>query len=81
MPDRSAQHYTVAATELERAVAHYKEAAKHSELNEHVKAAHHAHVARGHFLNAQGFAHEAAKYHASRFSDEVMGEHRVTEEV
>lgn len=77
MADRSAQQYTVCASELERAVAHYKEAAKHSELGEHVKAAHHAHIARGHFLNAQGFAHEAAKLHASQFSEEVMQDHPV----
>ena len=75
--DRSSQHYQVCAAELDRAVRHYREAATHSELGEHVKAAHHAHIARGHFLNAQGFAHEAAKWHANQFSDEVMAEHPV----
>ncbi|WEV79093.1 hypothetical protein O9K63_04650 [Janibacter cremeus] len=53
-------------------------AAKHHELGEHVKAAHHAHVARGHFLNAQGYAHDAAKAHAEQFSAEVMNEHPVS---
>jgi hypothetical protein len=76
--DRSSQQYEVCASELERAVQHYREAARHSELGEHVKAAHHAHIARGHFLNAQGFAHEAAKLHASQFSDEVLAEHPVS---
>lgn len=79
MSDRSSQQYTVAAAELERAVAHYREAANHSELGEHVKAAHHAHIARGHFLNAQGFAHEAAKWHASQFSEDVLKAHPVSE--
>lgn len=73
--DRSVHEYVVAAQELDRAAAHYREAARHTELGEHVKAAHHAHIARGHFLNAQGFAHEAAKLHASRFSDAVLAEH------
>lgn len=80
MADRSAQQYTVAAAELERAVAHYREAAQHSELGQHVQAAHHAHIARGHFLNAQGFAHEAAKHHASLFSDQVLTEHPVAQQ-
>jgi hypothetical protein len=75
--DQSARQYTTAADELERAVAHYREAARHSALGEHVKAAHHAHIARGHFLNAQGNAHDAAKWHADHFSDEVMQEHPV----
>lgn len=78
--DQSSRQYTVAADELERAVSHYREAAKHSELGEHVKAAHHAHIARGHFLNAQGFAHDAAKWHADQFSDAVMKEHPVAGE-
>jgi hypothetical protein len=43
-----------------------------------VQAAHHAHIARGHFLNAQGMAHDAARRHADQFSDEVMAEHPVT---
>lgn len=78
--DRSNAQYAVAAQELERAAKHYHEAARHSELGEHVKAAHHAHIARGHFLNAQGFAHDAAKWYASQFSDQVMSEHPVTPE-
>lgn len=75
--DQSHDQYTRAADELERAVRHYREAARHSQLDEHVKAAHHAHIARGHFLNAQGLAHEAARWHADRFSDTVMAEHPV----
>ncbi len=78
--DPSKDEYTRAADELERAVRHYREAARHSELGEHVKAAHHAHIARGHFLNAQGMAHEAARRHADQFSYSVMAEHPVTEE-
>jgi hypothetical protein len=77
--DQSRLQYTQAADELERAVAHYREAAHHSERGEHVKAAHHAHIARGHFLNAQGSAHEAAKWHADHFSESVMQEHPVTD--
>lgn len=77
MSDQSMQQYTVAADELEKSVAHYREAARHSERGEHVKAAHHAHIARGHFLIAQGHAHEAAKQHAAQFSDQVMAEHPV----
>jgi len=76
--DQSMQQYTRAADELERAVAHYREAAHHSERGEHVKAAHHAHIARGHFLTAQANAHEAEKWHAAQFSDSVMREHPVT---
>jgi hypothetical protein len=75
--DQSQDQYTTAADELERAVAHYREAASHSERGEHVQAAHHAHIARGHFLNAQANAHAAAKWHADRFSDDVMKEHPV----
>lgn len=77
--DKSPQQYTDCANELERATAHYREAAKHHELGEDVKAAHHAHIARGHFLNAQAFAHDAAKAHAKQFSAEVMDEHPVSE--
>jgi hypothetical protein len=76
--DESNTHYTVAADELEKCVAHYREAARHSERGEHVKAAHHAHIARGHFLIAQSHAHEAARWHAAEFSDAVMAEHPVT---
>jgi hypothetical protein len=76
--DQSQDEYTMAADELERAVRHYREAARHSELSEHVKAAHHAHIARGHFLNAQAMAHDAARWHAEQFSDTVMKEHPVT---
>jgi len=75
--DQSHDQYTRAADELERAVRHYREAARHSQLDEHVKAAHHARIARGHFLNAQGLAHEAARWHADQFSDTVMAEHPV----
>jgi hypothetical protein len=77
--DLSNDQYTMAADELERAVRHYREAAEHSQLGEHVQAAHHAHIARGHFLNAQGMAHAAARWHADRFSDTVMAEHPVAE--
>jgi hypothetical protein len=77
--DLSPSQYTMAADELERAVRHYREAARHSELDEHVKAAHHAHIARGHFLNAQGMAHDAARQHAQQFSDAVMAEHPVAQ--
>ena len=76
--DLSKDQYTKAADELVRSVRHYREAASHSGLGEHVQAAHHAHIARGHFLNAQGMAHEAARWHADEFSDTVMAEHRVT---
>lgn len=79
MEDLSKDQYTMAADELTRAVRHYREAARHSELGEHVKAAHHAHIARGHFLNAQGMAHDAARWHADRFSDTVMAEHPVAQ--
>jgi hypothetical protein len=77
MDDQSERQYTNAADELERSVAHYREAARHSARGEHVKAAHHAHIARGHFLNAQASAHDAAKWHADHFSDAVMQEHPV----
>lgn len=78
--DPSKDEYTRAADELERAVRHYREAASHSERGEHVQAAHHAHIARGHFLNAQGMAHDAARRHADQFSDSVMAEHPVVEQ-
>jgi hypothetical protein len=78
--DPSKDEYTIAADELQRAVRHYREAARHSELGEHVQAAHHAHIARGHFLNAQGMAHDAARRHADLFSDTVMAEHPVAEQ-
>ncbi len=76
--DQSEQQYSTAADELEKSVAHYREAALHSGRGEHVQAAHHAHIARGHFLNAQANAHTAAKWHADQFSDAVMKEHPVT---
>ena len=76
--DPSKDEYTRAADELEKAVRHYREAASHSGRGEHVQAAHHAHIARGHFLNAQANAHTAAKWHADMFSDAVMKEHPVT---
>ena len=76
--DLSKDQYTKAADELVRAVRHFREAASYSGLGEHVKAAHHARIARGHFLNAQGMAHDAARWHADQFSDTVMAEHRVT---
>jgi hypothetical protein len=75
--DLSNDQYTMAADELEKAVRHYREAARHSELGEHMNAAHHAHIARGHFLNAQANAHDAARWHAEQFSDTVMKEHPV----
>ncbi len=75
--DQSNAQYTQTADQLEKSVAHYREAAVHSERAEHVKAAHHAHIARGHFLIAQSSAHEAAKRHAAQFGDEVMAEHPV----
>ena len=75
--DQSNTQYTDAADQLEKSVAHYREAAAHSARGEHVKAAHHAHIARGHFLIAQASAHEAAKWHAAQFGDEVMAEHPV----
>lgn len=77
--DTSVKLYSDAAVELERAAAHYREAAKHTDLEEHVKAAHHAHISRGHFLNAQALAHEAAKQHAAQFSEQVMNEHPVVD--
>ena len=76
--DQSNQQYSVAADELEKAVSHYREAASHSDRQEHVKAAHHAHIARGPFLIAQAHAPEAAKWHAAQFSDAVMKEHPVS---
>jgi hypothetical protein len=75
--DLSKEQYRIAAEELERAARHYREAARHCELGEHVKAAHHAHIARGHFLNTQTNAHDAARWHANEFSDQVMAEHPV----
>lgn len=75
--DQSEEQYTQAADQLEKSVAHYREAARHSALGEHVQAAHHAHIARGHFLNAQASAHAAAKWHADQFSEAVMEEHPV----
>ena len=77
--DNAGQLYDDAAGELDRAAGHYREAARHTDLGEHVKAAHHAHIARGHFLNAQSVAHETARLHAAQFSQEVMDAHPVTE--
>ncbi|SEL00745.1 hypothetical protein SAMN04515665_10783 [Blastococcus sp. DSM 46786] len=73
--DLSKNQYTKAADELVLAVRHYREAASHSGLGEHVQAAHHAHLARGHFLNAQAVAHDAARWHADEVSETVMAEH------
>ena len=77
--DPSKDEYTRAADELEKAVRHDREAASHSERGEHVQAAHHAHIARGHFLNAQGMAHDAARRHADLFDDSVRAEHAVAD--
>jgi hypothetical protein len=72
MADKSVDLYRSAAGELELATRHYREAAAHYEHDEPHKAAHHAHIARGHFLNAQAFAHDAARAHAQRYSSEVL---------
>jgi hypothetical protein len=71
-PDRSIELHTAAAEQLELAASHNREAAKHYERGEPVKAAHHAHIARGHFLNAQAHVHEAAKVHAATFSARIL---------
>ena len=70
--DQSIRLHLATAAQLELAAAHNREAAKHYRLGEFVKAAHHAHIARGHFLNAQGTAHEAAKVHARKFSRRIL---------
>jgi hypothetical protein len=40
-----------------------REAAKHHEAGSHEKAAHHAHIARGHVIHGRGHAEEAVKAH------------------
>ena len=70
--DKSILLHLATAEQLELAAQHNREAAKHYQRGEFVKAAHHAHIARGHFLNAQGTAHEAAKVHAGKFSRKIL---------
>lgn len=38
-----------------------------SEPDEHVTAAHHAHIARRHFLNARGMAPDVVRRHPQHF--------------
>ena len=72
--NRSIELHVAAAEQLELAARHNREAAKHYERDEPVKAAHHAHIARGHFLNAQAHVHEAAKVHAAGFSSPILSD-------
>lgn len=76
--DRCAGLYRAASTEFERAAGHCKEAAKHSELGEHSKAAQHAFISYGHRLNAEDKTREAAMLEAENYSEDVMGSHPVT---
>ena len=49
--------------QMEKIICQRKEAAKHHEAGSHEKAAHHAHVARGHVIHSRGHAEEAVKAH------------------
>lgn len=73
-PDRSIELHIAAVEQLELAARYNREAAKHYEQGEPVKVRHHAHIARGHFLNAQAHVHDAAKVHAAGFSSQIRND-------
>jgi len=61
MSEQAAEHHRKAAEHLQQAALHHKEAAKQHETGKHEKAAHHAHLARGHQDHAMREAAEAAE--------------------
>lgn len=73
------QLFSKTADELERAAAHFRESASHTEMEEHGRAGQHAFIAHGHLANAEELAQQAATVEAERFSAEVMEAHPVTE--
>ena len=48
MSKKAAEHHWKASEHSMDAVRHHEDAAKHYEAGRHEKAAHHAHIARGH---------------------------------
>jgi hypothetical protein len=61
MSKKAAGHHKHVAEHLKHAASHHEEAAKHHEAGRHETAAHHAHVATGHIINARDHAREAVK--------------------
>jgi hypothetical protein len=53
MSKKAAEHHKQASEHLTHAARHHGEAAKHHEAGSHEKAAHHAHVARGHVIHSR----------------------------
>ena len=58
---KASGHHKKASEHLTHAARHHGEAAKHHEAGSHEKAAHHAHVARGHVIHGREHAEEAVK--------------------
>ena len=58
------KHHEAAAEHYEKAATHHRRAAKHASDGDHVKAAHHAHVAHGHALHGHEQSALATKMHA-----------------
>ncbi len=71
----SAELYTQAATELEQATKHLREAAEHMQAGQREHASQHAFISHGHILTAQDNTRHAAKLEAEEHSAAVMSAH------
>jgi hypothetical protein len=57
---------------VEHAARHHKEAAKHHEAGNYLRATHHAHLACGHHQLANRHSAEAAKAHVEHYGDMII---------
>jgi hypothetical protein len=55
------EHHEQAAQHYEHAAKYHREAAKHHKAGNHEKAAHHARIAFGHYLEASGAPEQRRK--------------------
>jgi hypothetical protein len=62
---KTAEHHVKAATHLEAAAQHHKEAAKCCDASKHELAAHHTVIAAAHTAHARDAATSACKEHAT----------------
>src|ERR1700693_4750673 len=64
IPITEEEHHEAAAQHHEQAARHHRVAAKQDHAGNHEKAAHYAHLAYAHHVQAEQHAAEAAKAHA-----------------
>lgn len=62
--DRIAEHHEIAAAHYDSAAEHHRRAAEQIKIDEPEVAAHYAHAAHGHHVQATYHADEASKLHA-----------------